>query len=74
MNDFPWLAQYPAHVPAEIDPDRYPSITGLLDHVAQKNPNSPLFTNMNVSLTAKQTQDLSKDLAAYLQSLPNMKR
>ncbi|MBQ5766393.1 MAG: AMP-binding protein [Burkholderiaceae bacterium] len=74
MNDFPWLAQYPAHVPAEIDPDRYPSIPGLLDHVAQKNPNSPLFTNMNVSLTAKQTQDLSKDLAAYLQSLPNMKR
>ncbi|MBO7172956.1 MAG: AMP-binding protein [Burkholderiaceae bacterium] len=74
MKDFPWLAQYPAHVPAEIDPDRYPSIPGLLDHVAQKNPNSPLFTNMNVSLTAKQTQDLSKDLAAYLQSLPNMKR
>ena len=74
MKDFPWLAQYPAHVPAEIDPDRYPSIPGLLDHIAQKNPNSPLFTNMNVSLTAKQTQELSKDLAAYLQSLPNMKR
>lgn len=74
MTQFPWLAKYPKGIPAEIDPDIYPSIHGFFDQIVSQYPDKELFTNMNVSLTGKQTQDLSKDLAGYLQSLPGLKK
>ena len=74
MTQFPWLAKYPKGIPAEIDPDVYPSIHGFFDQIVSQYPDKELFTNMNVSLTGKKTQDLSKDLAGYLQSLPGMKK
>ena len=74
MTDFPWLAKYPKGVPAQIDPDRVANIPALLDGIAEKHPNAPTFTNMGVTLTAKESQTLSYDLAAYLQSLPDMQK
>lgn len=74
MTDFPWLAKYPEGVPAQIDPDRIANIPALLDQVAQKHPSAPIFTNMGVTLTASETQAMTKDFAAYLQSLPGMKK
>ena len=74
MTDYPWLAKYPKGVPAQIDPDRVPNIPALLDSIAEKHPNAPTFTNMGVTLTAKESQALSFDLAGYLQSLPDMQK
>lgn len=74
MTDFPWLAKYPEGVPAQIDPDRIANIPALLDQVVQKHPSAPIFTNMGVTLTASETQAMTKDFAAYLQSLPGMKK
>ena len=74
MSDFPWIAKYPKGVPAMIDPDRVANIPSLLDGIAQKHPDAPAFTNMGVTLTTQQAQSLSCDLAAYLQSLPDMQK
>ena len=74
MSDFPWIAKYPKGVPAMIDPDRVANIPALLDGIAQKHPDAPAFTNMGVTLTTQQAQSLSCDLAAYLQSLPDMQK
>ena len=74
MSDFPWIAKYPKGVPAMIDPDRVANIPALLDSIAQKHPDAPAFTNMGVTLTTQQAQSLSCDLAAYLQSLPDMQK
>ena len=74
MTDFPWLAKYPKGVPAQINPDRVANIPALLDGIAEKHPNAPAFTNMGVTLTTKEAQALSFDLAGYLQSLPDMQK
>ena len=74
MSDFPWIAKYPKGVPAQINPDRIANIPALLDGIADKHPDAPTFTNMGVTLSAKETQALSFDLAAYLLSLPDMQK
>ena len=74
MNEFPWIAKYPKGVPAQINPDRVANIPALLDGIAEKHPDAPAFTNMGVTLTTKEAQALSFDLAGYLQSLPDMQK
>ena len=74
MTEFPWIAKYPKGVPAEINPDVYPHIPAVLDHIAAERPSCPCFTNMGTTLTAKETQALAEDLAGYLQSLPGMQK
>lgn len=74
MQDFPWLAHYQKGVPHEINPDRYRHIPDLLDTVAQEAPSRPIFTNMGSTLTAAEVKSLSEDLAAYFQSIPDLKK
>ena len=45
-NDRPWLAQYPAGVPSQIDVDEYPSIVSVLDNAIanyRDRPPSPTW-------------------------------
>ena len=66
---FPWFDSYPAGCPHEIDPDRYASIPAVLDEIAARYPNNVGYTNMGCDLTYSHTATLTKDFAAYLQSL-----
>jgi len=62
----PWLAQYPAGVPAEIDVDEFPSIPAVLEQSIRRYGDRPAFTNMGKSLTYGEIDQLSRQFAAYL--------
>ncbi len=64
-----WLKEYPAGVPAEIRTDLYPSLLALLDESFAKHGPLPAFRFMGKRITYTQVNDLSRALAAYLQSL-----
>lgn len=62
-QSFPWYKSYPAGVPHEIDPDRYPSIPAVLDDIAARHPYKVGYTNMDCGLTYGRTASLTKELA-----------
>ena len=66
----PWLAAYSPGVPAEIDPDRYPSLVALLEASFARFAAQPAFTNLDTTLTFADVERSSRAFAAYLQALP----
>lgn len=69
-----WLRNYPAGVPAEIDPDRFRSLPDLLDRLVAKFASRPAFHNLGHTITYGDLGRLSGDLAAHLQALPGLSR
>ncbi len=69
MTTKPWLAAYPAGVPATIDPDRYSSILSLLESSFERFGAAPAFTNLGKTLSYKDVERHSRRFAAYLQTL-----
>ena len=63
-----WLKQYPAGVPAEVEVDLYPSLVALLDESFRNYRDLPAYTFMGKSITFGQVDDLSRALAAWLQT------
>ena len=63
-----WLKQYPAGVPAEIDGTLYPSLVALIEESFKKYRDLPAYKFMGRSVTFGQVDDLSHQLAAYLQA------
>ena len=62
----PWLAQYPAGVPAQIDVDEYPSIVSVLEGAIASYRDRPAFANLGKVLTYAEIDRLSAQFAAYL--------
>ncbi|MCD9005640.1 long-chain fatty acid--CoA ligase [Luteimonas sp. XNQY3] len=62
----PWLANYPAGVPAEIDPEQYRSVPAVLDEAIAKFRDRPAFSNMGRTITYGELDARSRDFAAYL--------
>jgi long-chain acyl-CoA synthetase len=62
----PWLAQYPAGVPAQIDVDEYPSIVSVLERAIDSYRDRPAFANLGKVLTYADIDRLSARFAAYL--------
>lgn len=62
----PWLAHYPAGVPAEIDVDEYPSIVSVLENAIDKYRDRPAFANLGRVMTYAEIDRLSAQFAAYL--------
>ena len=69
MENFPWIKNYPEGIPAEINLYDYNSVVELFESSCQKYGNQVAFVNMGVSMTYAETDKLSKDFAAYLQSI-----
>ncbi|SMF69775.1 long-chain acyl-CoA synthetase [Tistlia consotensis] len=67
MSEKHWLASYPAHVPAEIDPDAYPSVLALLEEAMTRYAERPAFRCFGQTLTYREVDRLSRDFAAFLQ-------
>ncbi|WP_175979643.1 long-chain-fatty-acid--CoA ligase [Caballeronia zhejiangensis] len=63
-----WLASYPSGVPAEIESDRYRSVTDLLEQSFRLYAGKPAFACMGASISYAKLDALSRDLAAWLQS------
>jgi len=62
----PWLAHYPAGIPAQIDADEFSSIPAVLEESIRKYSDRPAFANMGRTLTYAQIDERSRQLAAYL--------
>jgi long-chain acyl-CoA synthetase len=62
-----WLMQYPPGVPADIDPDSYPSLRDIFEQACAAHGHSPAFTNMGATLSYAQLDTLSRAFAAWLQ-------
>ena len=65
-NARPWLANYPAGVPAQIDVDSYRSIADVLSTAFEKFRHRPAYSNMGKLLTYGEVDRLSAQFASYL--------
>ncbi|TZF91293.1 long-chain fatty acid--CoA ligase [Cognatilysobacter lacus] len=70
----PWLASYPAGVPAEVDVDEYPSIVSVLQSAIEKYRDRPAFSSLGKTITYAEVDVLSARFAAYLLGELKLKR
>ena len=63
----PWLAHYPAGVPAEIPLDAYPSLVALMQESFERHRARPAFRFMGSALSFGELDALSRAFAAWLQ-------
>ena len=69
-----WLKSYPPGVPAEIDPDRFRSLTHMLDLAVAKYAERPAFSNMGRTITFRELDSMSRAFGAWLQKEARLKR
>jgi long-chain acyl-CoA synthetase len=69
MANFPWIKNYPEGIPAEIRLYEYESLVDLFEKSCAKFKDRVAFENMGVEMTYGEVDKLSKDFAAYLQSI-----
>ncbi|MBP8081196.1 MAG: AMP-binding protein [Arenimonas sp.] len=62
----PWLASYPANVPAQINVDEFPSIVSVLAQACASFRDNPAFTNLGKTLSYDDIDRLSCRFASYL--------
>ncbi|HDR9091791.1 AMP-binding protein [Burkholderia vietnamiensis] len=68
-----WIGSY-GSIPAEIDPDRFPSVTALLDDAMLRFAGHPAFRASDRTLTYADVDRLSAALAAYLQQVAQVRK
>jgi long-chain acyl-CoA synthetase len=64
----PWLSRYSTGVPANIDPDQYPTLLALMEESMKKYASLPMFISMDKTLTYAEIDKMSYQMAAYFQS------
>lgn len=64
----PWLKNYPKGIPANIDPDAYPSIVNMIEETFEKYRKLPAFSCMGKEITFDQVDKQSRQFGAYLRS------
>lgn len=69
-----WLKSYPPNIPAEINPDAYPSVAEVFNRACQRYNDQPAFYNLGVTLTYRQMNQYSQDFAAFLQQKLGLKK
>jgi long-chain acyl-CoA synthetase len=62
----PWLAQYPAGTPAQIDADAYRSVAAVIAESCRKFATKDAFSNFGKTLTYAEVDRLSAAFAGYL--------
>ena len=66
VSDAPWLASYPAGVPATIDPDAHPSLHALLLAACRRHAERPAFDFLGAVLSYAEWDRTSAAFAAFL--------
>nr|MCU0897343.1 AMP-binding protein [Burkholderiales bacterium] len=69
-----WLKNYPAGMPAEVNVKEFSSIRDILEKSVAKFRDRPAYRNLGVTITFGELDKLTRDFAAFLQSLPGMKK
>ncbi|WP_285402043.1 AMP-binding protein [Luteibacter sp. ME-Dv--P-043b] len=70
----PWLAHYPAGVPAEVDIDGYSSVAAVFEESFKKFRDRPAFSNFGKVLTYGQLDELSAAFAGFLSGEMGLKQ
>jgi len=70
----PWLGQYPAGIPAEIDPRKFASLKELLASSALRFADRPAYKSMGTVMTYRQLDEASRAFAAWLQQVARLRR
>jgi len=68
MENRPWLANYPAGVPANVNADQYDSLISFVKECFEKNGKKVAFECMGADITYERLDRLSTNFGAYLQS------
>ncbi len=63
-----WLKNYPAGVPADIDPSQYRSIPELMEEAFRKHSGRDAYVSMGRAMTFREVDELSRHFGAWLQS------
>ncbi len=69
MTDRPWLASYPAGVPADIDASQYTSLVALMEESFSRYSERVAYSFMGKDVSYAQADKMSAALAAYFQNL-----
>jgi long-chain acyl-CoA synthetase len=69
-----WLKNYPPGVPAQINPDEYPSLLALLDECCARFAELPAYTSLGRTITYGEYDRLARDFAAWLQQCANLRK
>jgi long-chain acyl-CoA synthetase len=72
--DRPWLAQYPAGVPAQIDVDAHASLKDMLAASCTRFAELPAYSSMGTVLSFRQLDEASRAFAAWLQKVARLQR
>ena len=70
----PWLVQYPAGVPAEIDIRKFASLKDVLASSCARFADLPAYNSMGTVMTYRQLDEASRAFAAWLQKVARLKR
>ena len=68
-----WLQHYPPGVPAEINPDAFPSLLHMVEDCVGRHGDRPAFTCMGRTLTYGEADALATRFAAYLQCVAGLR-
>ncbi len=74
VNTRPWLAQYPAGIPAEIDAAAYPSLRDVFADSARRFSERPAYRSMGAEVSYRELDDASRAFGAWLQQGAGLKR
>jgi len=69
-----WLKNYPAGVPAEINPDEYSSLQQLIGDACEQFAALPAYTSMGTTLTYSEYREQARDFAAWLQQSAGLRK
>ena len=69
-----WLKNYPPGVPAEINPNEYPSLTALLESSCQRFAPLDAFTSLGRTISYAEFDRRARDFAAWLQQSAELQR
>ncbi len=70
----PWLSQYPAGVPAEIDMQRFDSLVHMFTDSCKRFADLPAYRSMGVTMSFRDLDDASRAFATWLQKSAGLER
>ena len=69
-----WLKNYPSGVPAEINPNEYPSLTALIESGCRRFAELDAFTSLGRTISYAEFESRARDFAAWLQQTAKLRR
>jgi len=72
--DRPWLSQYPAGVPADIDIHQFASLKDVLETSCKRFSDLPAYSSMGEVMSFRQLDEASRAFAAWLQKVAGLQR